>query len=91
MGTVYPFPFFSETFQLLPSLLQWNGQNRSVRRGGLQHHITQRGNARQIVFEDLDDRRVYVNLLRGYSEEHRLSIWAWCLMTNHIHLLASRG
>jgi putative transposase len=55
---------------------------------GLPHHVTQRGNARKIVFEDPEDRRVYLNLLRGYSEEHCLSIWAWCLMTNHIHLLA---
>jgi putative transposase len=55
---------------------------------GFPHHITQRGNARKIVFEDTDDRRVYLNLLRAYSEEHRLGIWAWCLMTNHVHLLA---
>jgi putative transposase len=55
---------------------------------GLPHHVTQRGNARKIVFEDPEDRRVYLNLLRSYAEEHRLSIWAWCLMTNHIHLLA---
>jgi putative transposase len=55
---------------------------------GIPHHITQRGNARQIVFDDPQDRHVYLKLLRTYAEEHRLNIWAWCLMSNHIHLLA---
>ncbi|HYL72713.1 MAG TPA: transposase [Bryobacteraceae bacterium] len=55
---------------------------------GYPHHITQRGNRRQIVFEDREDRRVYLDLLKKYSAKHKLGIWAWCLMTNHIHLLA---
>jgi putative transposase len=54
---------------------------------GIPHHVTQRGNARQLVFSDTEDRRVYLNLLREYSSEHGLPIWAWCLMTNHVHLL----
>jgi putative transposase len=54
---------------------------------GVPHHVTQRGNARQTIFYDAEDRRVYLNLLRGYADEYRLTIWAWCLMTNHIHLL----
>lgn len=55
---------------------------------GIPHHITQRGNARQIIFAESADRRVYLNLLRRYAFEHGLCLWAWCLMTNHIHLLA---
>jgi putative transposase len=55
---------------------------------GIPHHITQRGNARQSVFDDSSDHRVYLNLLRRYASEHRLRIWALCLMTNHVHLLA---
>jgi putative transposase len=55
---------------------------------GLPHHITQRGNGRQVVFDDAKDRRVYLKLLQGYAEEYRLRIWAWCLMSNHVHLLA---
>ncbi len=31
---------------------------------------------------------VYLNLLRRNSVEYRLTLWAWCLMSNHIHLLA---
>jgi putative transposase len=55
---------------------------------GQPHHITQRGNARQIVFDDAKDRRLYLQLLRYYADKFRLRIWAWCLMSNHIHLLA---
>ena len=55
---------------------------------GLPHHITQRGNGRQVVFDDDKDRRVYLKLLRGYAEAYRLRMWAWCLMSNHVHLLA---
>ena len=55
---------------------------------GIPYHITQRGNARQIVFSDAQDYRVYLKLLRRFSDEHKLRIWAWCLMPNHVHLLA---
>src|SRR5580698_622588 len=55
---------------------------------GIPHHVTQRGNAQQDIFDDSADRRVYLSLLRRYASEHRLGIWAWCLMTNHVHLLA---
>src|SRR5438477_1231856 len=56
---------------------------------GIAHHVTQRGNARQVIFDDPKDRHVYLKLLRGYAQEHRLRISAWCLMDNHVHLLAT--
>ena len=49
---------------------------------GFPHHITQRGNRRA------DDRHAYLRFLRQYAQRHGLSIWAYCLMTNHIHLVA---
>jgi putative transposase len=55
---------------------------------GIPYHITQRGNARQAVFFDSQDYRTYLKLLRRYGEEHGLRIWSWCLMSNHVHLLA---
>jgi len=58
---------------------------------GYPHHITQRGNGRQPVFDDPQDRRIYLKLLREHASAHGLSIWAWCLMTNHVHLLAVPG
>ena len=54
----------------------------------MPHHITQRGNGRNIVFDSDADRTVYLNLLRRNSSHYHLTLWAWCLMGNHIHLLA---
>ena len=55
---------------------------------GYPHHITQRGNNRAKVFFDDEDRQTYLKLLVRYSQKHHLQIWAYCLMDNHIHLLA---
>jgi putative transposase len=55
---------------------------------GYPHHITQRGNNRATIFFDDEDRQTYLKLLAGYAEKHSLQIWAYCLMDNHIHLLA---
>ncbi len=55
---------------------------------GYPHHITQRGNNRATVFFDDEDRRTYLKLLSAYAHKHSLQIWAYCLMDNHIHLLA---
>ena len=52
------------------------------------HHITQRGNNRQGVFFVDDDRRVYLSILKEQSEKYGLEVLGWCLMTNHIHLIA---
>jgi putative transposase len=55
---------------------------------GVAHHVVQRGNNRQDVFFVDDDRARYLALLKGQSEVHGLEILAWCLMTNHVHLVA---
>ena len=51
------------------------------------HHVTQRGNNREQVFFDKQDRRIYLEFVRQYSRKHQLDIWAYCLMPNHLHLL----
>jgi putative transposase len=55
---------------------------------GYPHHITQRGNNRATVFFDDEDRQTYLKLLGLYASKHELQIWAYCLMDNHVHLLA---
>lgn len=52
------------------------------------YHITQRGNRRQNVFFTDDDRRQYLAWLRDYSERYDLELLAYCLMSNHVHLVA---
>jgi putative transposase len=51
-------------------------------------HITQRGNARQVVFESDADRLVYLDLLRQHCRLDRLKLLGYCLMSNHVHLIA---
>jgi len=55
---------------------------------GHPHHVTQRGNNRQDVFFVDDDRQAYIGLLKKECAEHGLSILGWCLMPNHVHLVA---
>ena len=55
---------------------------------GVQHHVTQRGNNRQDVFFVDDDRRFYLETLKRESAKYDLEIHAYCLMTNHIHIVA---
>jgi putative transposase len=52
------------------------------------HHVTQRGNRREDVFYTDEDRTAYVNWLREYSDKHAVAVLAYCLMTNHVHLVA---
>lgn len=59
---------------------------RAVARG-LPHHITQRGNYRQGVFETDEDYLKYREWLKEYSKRYALDIWAYCLMSNHVHLV----
>ncbi len=59
---------------------------RAVVRGH-PHHVTQRGNYRQPVFEDEADLIQYEIWLKEYSEKFGLKIWAYCLMNNHVHFV----
>ena len=53
----------------------------------LPYHVTQRGNRRHRTFFENSDRRVYLGWLANYSRKYDLEIWAYCLMSNHVHLL----
>jgi putative transposase len=55
---------------------------------GLPHHITQRGNRRQQTFFCDDDYAAYVELMADWCHERGVEVWAYCLMPNHVHLIA---
>ncbi|MHB9027103.1 MAG: transposase [Armatimonadota bacterium] len=55
---------------------------------GCPHHITHRGNRNDDVFFSRQDREDYCRILAEYAEEYGLEIWAHCLMTTHIHVVA---
>ena len=55
---------------------------------GVPHHVTQRGNNRQDVLFVDDDRQVYLDILRKQSAKYGLRVLGFCLMPNHVHLVA---
>ena len=55
---------------------------------GVPYHVTQRGNGKQQVFFDSADYHLYLSLLRHHAQACGLQVWAYCLMPNHVHLVA---
>jgi putative transposase len=51
------------------------------------HHIVQRGHNRQVVFACADDFERYLTDIRELKVQFGIKLYAWCLMTNHVHLL----
>jgi len=52
------------------------------------HHITQRGNRRLPTFFKPEDYRSYLALMAKSCAKWKVEIWAYCLMSNHVHLIA---
>lgn len=50
-------------------------------------HITARGNNRQNIFNQDEDKSYYRYLLKNLKDENNISIFHYCIMTNHIHLI----
>lgn len=57
-------------------------------RVGLPHHIVHRGNNKQKIFFDESDHVFFTSLIRNISRKCRCVIHAYCLMPNHVHILA---
>jgi putative transposase len=56
---------------------------------GLPHHVIQRGHHQQPIVLDDDDRRLFLQILRDASVAHQVSIHAYALLDDHVHLLAT--
>jgi len=54
----------------------------------IPHHITQRGNRRQETFFCAEDYQAYLALMAEWCRSCEVEIWAYCLMPNHVHLIA---
>ncbi len=55
---------------------------------GFAHHITQWGNRRQQTFFCDEDYLSYLKLMAEWCGAHKVKILAYCLMPNHVHLIA---
>ncbi len=54
---------------------------------GALYHMTARGNARQDIFLNNNDREEFLNVLHRANERYHWYYHAYCLMSNHYHLL----
>jgi REP element-mobilizing transposase RayT len=54
---------------------------------GALYHVTSRGNARMCVYTDDDDRNRFLDDLQRVVDQYRLACHAYCLMSNHYHLI----
>ena len=55
------------------------------------HHVTQRGNRRQQTFFEDADYLAYLQLAAEAFATEGVEVWAYCLMPNHVHLIAAPG
>ena len=55
---------------------------------GIPHHVTQRGNRRERTFFEEGDYALYLDLLADAAGRFGVEIWSYCLMPNHVHIIA---
>lgn len=55
------------------------------------YHVLARGNNKQDIFRKDADYRLYLSLLDKYSSRHCVTVHAYALLPNHIHLLVQIG
>lgn len=55
------------------------------------HHVVQRGHNRASVFAEAGDYRYYLETLIEWKQALRVKVYAYCLMTNHVHLIVESG
>ena len=54
---------------------------------GALYHVTSRGNAHEDIYQDDTDRLGFLKLMTRTCERHHWLCHAYCLMSNHYHLL----
>lgn len=54
---------------------------------GLIYHVVSRGNNRQSIFRENKDYEDYLRIVLASKKKYKFKLLAYCLMTNHVHLL----
>ena len=63
------------------------GQRPRVLVRGYPHHVVQRGHDRNAVFIETADYEIYLANLIRWKSHYNVGVYAYCLMTNHVHLV----
>ncbi|MEN8222026.1 MAG: transposase [Acidobacteriota bacterium] len=54
---------------------------------GAYHHVMNRGYDGKPIFEDINDKELFLTFLKKYSEKLKIRIFSYCIMNNHYHLI----
>ena len=63
------------------------GRNRRIWNPNTYEHVVMRGNNRQAIFKEETDKAAFLRVLAYAHNKYPFTILAYCLMTNHYHLL----
>jgi putative transposase len=55
---------------------------------GVPHHVAARGTRREPIFFEDGDQDIYIDILAEQMRKTRVEVWGYCLMPNHVHLIA---
>lgn len=55
------------------------------------YHAMIRGINKQHIFQDDEDRIRFISIIKHYSDIDVYSLYAYCLMDNHVHILLKEG
>lgn len=55
------------------------------------HPLAQRGHNRRSIFAEHDDYIYYLDTLQAFKVDFGVKVYAYCLMTNHVHLVLEPG
>jgi REP-associated tyrosine transposase len=58
---------------------------------GVLYHVICRGNQRQAIFRRDADRKYYLERLEQYRQRYAFKVYAYVLMSNHVHMLIETG
>jgi putative transposase len=58
---------------------------------GTQHHVIVRGIEKRQIVDDEEDRTGFIDRLAEIVQASGTKVYAWAVMTNHVHLLLRSG
>ena len=82
-----------DVFQLIQDgkIRRYFRSRQKLIHAGLISHITQRAAGKDVLFIDKHDYLAMLGFMKELSKKYETSIYAFCLMPNHIHLLVRPG
>jgi len=78
-----------DPFQLIEEgkIARYFRSRKKLNKGSLISHITQRAAGRELLFVEDHDYLAMLSLMKELSKKYAVTIYAFCLMPNHMHLL----